>query len=538
MKNLTALMLFGVLPLSLISLGKTSSLSMEEICDNGIDDDENGLIDLNDPSCDCVIVGPVSLIPNPSFEEMDCCPWTFGQLDCATSWNQASVPTTDYINVCDWLGWSGGTFGPDIFPPPMPFPDGNGIVGFRDGTGLVGNDAEPKPNWKEYAGACLISPLLTDTTYHFEFDIGFVDKYISPPINVSLFGTTDCEFLPFGTESSTLVGCPTNGPNWVRLGEVFVRGRQDSWVHTAVDVVPDQDIYAIAIGPDCPHVIADVNLYYFFDNFLLDKSSDFESRIRSNSHPCQDDFRLEIENIEGFDYQWYKDGIALIVENEAALSQVYGEGLYQVRIDDGVSCSVSAGYDFRIPIIVKPHEASICLGDEYVFGSRSLSEGGLYFETFTSKLGCDSIVELTLKILGIDEDTIRAKVYEGQTFESDDHKFKREGEYQYTITSSKGCDSLILLQLEYFKVYIPNVFSPNEDGFNDVFSVVGESGLIQSVDLVIFDRWGNKVFEGFDWDGMRNGEAVLEGVYIYKAEIQLVGDSRKQLLTGSVTLLK
>ena len=108
-------MLFGVLPLSLISLGKTSSLSMEEICDNGIDDDENGLIDLNDPSCDCVIVGPVSLIPNPSFEEMDCCPWTFGQLDCATSWNQASVPTTDYINICDWLGWSGGTFGPDIF---------------------------------------------------------------------------------------------------------------------------------------------------------------------------------------------------------------------------------------------------------------------------------------------------------------------------------------------------------------------------------------------------------------------------------------
>ena len=40
----------------------------DEICDNAIDDDEDGLIDLNDPDCECLVIEPVSIIPNPSFE--------------------------------------------------------------------------------------------------------------------------------------------------------------------------------------------------------------------------------------------------------------------------------------------------------------------------------------------------------------------------------------------------------------------------------------------------------------------------------------
>ena len=47
---------------------------IDEICDNAIDDDLDGLIDLNDPDCDCQIIEPVSLIPNPSFEDYTCCP--------------------------------------------------------------------------------------------------------------------------------------------------------------------------------------------------------------------------------------------------------------------------------------------------------------------------------------------------------------------------------------------------------------------------------------------------------------------------------
>ena len=106
---------FGVGTMIVINQG----LLMEEICDNALDDDEDGLIDLNDPDCDCPVLEPVSAIPNPSFEDMNCCPQDISQLSCADTWIQASEATTDYLHTCGWMGW-------EELPPPLPFPDGEG----------------------------------------------------------------------------------------------------------------------------------------------------------------------------------------------------------------------------------------------------------------------------------------------------------------------------------------------------------------------------------------------------------------------------
>ena len=82
-----------------------SSISAQvEICDNGFDDDNDNLIDLNDDDCICVEARASSLIPNPSFEKLDCCPNDKSQLYCATDWIQASVATTDLVHLCDWAG--------------------------------------------------------------------------------------------------------------------------------------------------------------------------------------------------------------------------------------------------------------------------------------------------------------------------------------------------------------------------------------------------------------------------------------------------
>ena len=105
-----------------------------EICENARDDDGDGLTDLNDPDCACRIVKPESLIPNPSFEERTCSPVDRSQLNCAETWIQASEATTDYLHTCGWMGWPN-------FPPPLPFPDGEGCVGFRNGR--FGNNSTP-----------------------------------------------------------------------------------------------------------------------------------------------------------------------------------------------------------------------------------------------------------------------------------------------------------------------------------------------------------------------------------------------------------
>lgn len=501
---------------------------MFEICENGLDDDKDGLIDLNDPDCKCSIIEPISLIPNPSFEEMDCCPYNRSQLDCASSWIQASEPTTDFIHTCDWLGW-------DEFPAPFPFPDGQGIMGFRDGRITQGGVAES--DWKEYAGACLLSPLLADSLYRFEFDVGFVNSLRSPPINISFFGTTNCDNLPFG-KGNDAFGCPTNGPGWIKLGSTNVSGGSgNKWVKANIEVVPLDDIYAIAIGPDCPHVMASVSIYYFFDNLLLADFASFALKIKEESHPCSESYTLQVPYNKNFDYQWFKDGMGLIGEYSYLLEADYGEGMYQVRIDDGQSCRVSAGFDHKIPFLTNLDSKTICKDESYVFGNRILKESGDYQETFKSVNNCDSIVFLTLKVLGTVYDTTSAKIFEGEKFNYEGKTYIDEGNYPIELVSSIGCDSLVNLHLEFFHIYIPNVFSPNEDGINDVFTVFGEENLIQSFDFTIFDRWGEKVYSGKEWDGTHNGSFVQNGVFTYLIKFVL-NDGNEKLFSGSITVLE
>ena len=191
-------------------------LPLEEICDNGIDDDADGLIDLNDPDCTCPSADPISLIPNPSFEENSCCPNSNSQLDCADTWIQASAATTDYMHTCGWLGWEG-------IPLPLPIPDGEGCVGYRNGR-FAANEffGVTEPNWKEYVGACILAPLRANKVYTFRFNIGFSDYENSPPTEVVFYGTNDCENLPFGGIADRAFGCPSNDPNWKVLGAVSV----------------------------------------------------------------------------------------------------------------------------------------------------------------------------------------------------------------------------------------------------------------------------------------------------------------------------
>ena len=67
--------------------------------------------------------------------------------------------------------------------------------------------------------------------------------------------------------------------------------------------------------------------------------------------------------------------------------------------------------------------------------------------------------------------------------------------------------------------YVPNAFSPNNDGVNDVFGISGIG--IEKLQLIIFDSWGEEVFviqnPNQTWDGkMNSGEVLPDGLYVYK----------------------
>lgn len=91
--------------------------------------------------------------------------------------------------------------------------------------------------------------------------------------------------------------------------------------------------------------------------------------------------------------------------------------------------------------------------------------------------------------------------------------------YSVTMYDSLGCTSLanVTVDVNCGEAFVPTAFSPNNDGQNDVLFVKGPC--IQTMDLVIYDRWGEKVFESENvnegWDGTYKSKPVEVGTYVY-----------------------
>jgi gliding motility-associated-like protein len=115
--------------------------------------------------------------------------------------------------------------------------------------------------------------------------------------------------------------------------------------------------------------------------------------------------------------------------------------------------------------------------------------------------------------------------------------------------NSNGCevsDNLTIFVEDEVLVYVPNAFSPNGDGTNDVFMIYAGPKVTRVKSFLVFDRWGEKVyqFEDFDpkdpsrgWDGTFRGQLMNQGVFVWFAEIELTDGSTK-VLEGDVTLVR
>ena len=116
--------------------------------------------------------------------------------------------------------------------------------------------------------------------------------------------------------------------------------------------------------------------------------------------------------------------------------------------------------------------------------------------------------------------------------------------YCVTVTNSSGCSDsscvTITMDFDCGDMFIPNAFSPNNDGHNDFF--VPKDICFTAIDLIIYDRWGVRVFETQDintkgWDGSYKGEIGSTAVFAYHFSYKLAngtGGEKK----GTVTLIR
>ena len=131
--------------------------------------------------------------------------------------------------------------------------------------------------------------------------------------------------------------------------------------------------------------------------------------------------------------------------------------------------------------------------------------------------------------------------------------------YTLTVSDDNGCikeASVIVFLSTTRRVYIPNAFSPNGDGLNDLFTIFTSTDAVSVNTLQIFDRWGERVYQSPDsfipnidiggtpsgqinhgWDGTINGQIAPNEVYVYLTEITFI-DGKTEVFSGELTLAR
>lgn len=199
-------------------------------------------------------------------------------------------------------------------------------------------------------------------------------------------------------------------------------------------------------------------------------------------------------------------------------------GVGEINIFDADGCETIITYsitDFNIPVIT-----SEVINGQIIVSGITMDEINSIIWTPENGLSCNNCLNPTF---ALNEDT----------------------EYTIAINYGVGCETTlsILVMAEEAPIiptyHIPNVFSPNGDGSNDIFYIVpGIAGSSQIVSMTIYDRWGNQIFRkenyiteiGQGWDGTFKGQELNPGVFVYLIEV-LENDVIKPFY-GDVTIVK
>lgn len=364
---------------------------------------------------------------------------------------------------------------------------------------------------------------------------------------------------------------------------------------------------------------------YTFGNHTYTQSGIYTDTVQSNSG-CDSIITLQLtvtDTIQSIIQQTICKGDFVNIGNQSFTEN----GIYTVHIPASGGCDSMIQLILQVIDTVKVQmNAAICSGDSLIIGYQILKETGNYTIHLKTSIGCDSLINITLRTIPIKEETLSRTICQGETIQIGNQTFSQAGSYEIKLTSAENCDSIVhlnltvnplpiidatadksqalpnediqlnvisnetlsyhwspsdllnnahiqnpiaqiqattlftvvatnqrtncsnsdsvLVNIQYLPctnmyIYIPNAFTPNNDGNNDVLYVRSEN--LKEMHIEIFDRWGLKVFESNSindgWDGTYKGSALPAEVYGYYFKGTCL-EGKNIVLKGNITLLR
>ena len=269
------------------------------------------------------------------------------------------------------------------------------------------------------------------------------------------------------------------------------------------------------------------------------------------------------------------------------------EGFFKVIVSDSIGCNKIDSIKVFLDLIPDPYpikQFEICEGEninlepDTGFAAFNINwpglstntflnvdEGGEYYSAVTSNYCTDTFMLTVTKIdtpdialiniLGrntacFDNESISLLLvdsnlplssYEWSTGEiTSEIIVTEEGNYYVNVTNI-ACEAIKEIAIKEYclsQLYIPNAFTPNGEGLNDIFIPI-PYGEITNYQLLVFDRWGEEIFSTKDlnvgWDGTYKGNPCQIDVYVYKATYDFITENqgiKTKARVGTVTLLR
>jgi gliding motility-associated-like protein len=319
------------------------------------------------------------------------------------------------------------------------------------------------------------------------------------------------ELIQFNQELENFTLCPNGAyPIEGPIGNYTYEwnpseGLSDHTIPNPIASPSETTTYILSLTDDCE--------YIFYDTITITVGEDPSFiDLGPDTTICEEDLFILDASTENATYIWNTGSTNPSID-------ILGSGFFSVTVEVNQSC-----FDW----------------DEVAIEFKSLPELPS-LEDFEEKcIGIDLIVDGSSPTQGV-------QYLWNNSIESSQITISESGLQSLSISNECGTNSVSfdVSEIDCEKHYVPNVFSPDNDGINDYFTLYSDA-INEIVSLSIFDRWGNLVFEKrnfpasaepYGWDGSSNGKSCESGTYTWFAEI-LFKDNQKKIKNGSITLIQ